>query len=95
MLRSEGMAPNGRRGGSVSNWTSQRMDHSREPAEQRRKPGWKLKNWRLQNEVTQTKAARLFGCSQPVLSQYERGDRDPHDDEVVAAIYRRTGVRWT
>ena len=60
----------------------------------RRKPGWKLRQWRLQHEVTQTAAARMFGCSQPVLSQYERGDRDPHDDGIVERIASRTGVRW-
>lgn len=79
----------------VNNWASLRRTHAATEASVKRKPGWKLKQWRLQNEVTQAQAARLFGCSQPVLSQYERGDRDPHGDEVVAAIYRRTGVRWT
>ncbi len=75
-------------------WVARRYAHSRVTAEAKRKPGWKLRNWRLQNEVTQERAAALFGCSQPVLSQYERGDRDPHNEDVVEAIRRRTGVTW-
>jgi predicted transcriptional regulator len=75
-------------------WAAMRKEHSMAEPQEKRKPGWKLRNWRLQNQVTQTEAARLFGCSQPVLSQYERGDRDPHGEGVVEAIRRRTGVRW-
>lgn len=76
----------------LNDWAALRRAHAAEPG--KRKPGWKLKNWRLQNEVTQVEAAKLFGCSQAVLSQYERGSRDPHNEDVVAAIRRRTGVTW-
>lgn len=79
---------------NVNNWQAMRKVHAAAEPSEKRKPGWKLKNWRLQHQVTQAQAAKLFGCSQPVLSQYERGDRDPHGDEVVAAIRRRTGISW-
>lgn len=78
----------------VNNWAAMKKSHALARPEQKRKPGWKLKNWRLQNEVTQTQAAKLFRCSQSVLSQYERGDRDPHGDGIVEAIRNKTGVRW-
>jgi len=71
-----------------------RREHARVEAHLKKRPGWKLRQWRLQNEVSQTDAARMFGCSQPVLSQYERGTRDPHSEDIVANIARRTGVRW-
>ena len=80
---------------SPEDWVASRYAHSRMSAAEKRRPGWKLKNWRLQNGITQTQAAKLFGCSQEVLSQYERGTRDPHGDHVVRAIQARTGVRWT
>lgn len=75
-------------------WVAMRREHTRVEPQMKRRPGWKLRQWRLQNQVTQTDAAKMFGCSQPVLSQYERGTRDPHGDGIVASIARITGVRW-
>jgi DNA-binding transcriptional regulator YiaG len=77
-----------------NDWAAWRKQHASCSPAEKRKPGWKLRNWRLQNEVIQKRAAVMFGCSQAVLSQYERGDRDPHNEDVVEAIRRRTGVTW-
>ena len=62
--------------------------------------GFKLENTHVQAPKAGTVLTsdhpikKMVGCSQPVLSQYERGDRDPHGDEIVAAIRRRTGISW-
>ena len=75
-------------------FTELRRRHMALPNHLRAKSGWKLKHWRLQNELSQAQAAKLFGCSQPVLSQYELGERSPQDPDVVAKIRARTGIRW-
>lgn len=72
----------------------QRAGHRAASLAEKSKPGWKLKNWRLQNALTQEEAAELLGCSQPALSQYELGERKP-EGAIAESIRYRTGVRWT
>lgn len=71
-----------------------RRRHKEAQGSWRSKPGWKLKAWRLQRELSQAEAARLLGVSQPTLSQYELGVSVPQDEEVKRNMLTRAGVRW-
>lgn len=61
-------------------------------ADAKKTPGWRLRRWRVLNELTQAQAAKLFAISQPVLSQYELGQRSPADSGTKERIRAHTGV---
>lgn len=68
--------------------------HQQADARTKSKPGWRLKHWRLMNELSQAQAAKRFGCSQPIWSQYELGVKVPHDEYFRVLVRSKTGVRW-
>lgn len=73
------------------NWAERRAAHLR--AQGRGTPGWRLKWWRLEQELSQAQAAKRLGCTQPSVAGFELGTREP-DEALRVAIRRRTGVAW-
>lgn len=72
-------------------WAQRRAAHMKTPG--RGSPGWRLKWWRLERELTQAQAAKRLGCTQPSVAGFELGTRTP-DEGLREAIQRRTGITW-
>lgn len=73
-------------------WEERRRAHLK--AAGRGTSAWRLKWWRLEQEMSQAQVARHLGCTQPSVAGFELGTRTP-DELLRKAIQKRTGITWS